>query len=149
MVSTLLLAGTAPSAALEDASTVAVDRLLAAQLERVPDGTVVGNRVVYADGSYFAAVEDGTYSISQCDSGYFCGWAQSNFSGSFFAVTGSGAKALSWSTRSYRNHRSTVARLQNNGGTASTCFEPDESRATIGSSYYTPPQVTLGSSSTC
>jgi hypothetical protein len=149
IVSTLLLAGIAPSAASADSSTVGVDGLLAAQLQRDPGGTVVGNRVVYADGSYFAAFDNGTYSISQCDSGYFCGWAQSSFSGSFFAVTGSGAKVLSWSTRSYWNHRSTVARLQNNGGTASTCFEPGESRATISSSYYNPPQVTLGTSSSC
>lgn len=149
IASSLLLAGPTPPAASQDGSARIVQGLLDEQLRRDPGGTVVGNRVVYPDGSYFAAFDDGTYSISQCDSGYFCGWAQASFTGSFFAVTGSGVKTLSWSTHSYRNNRSAVARLQNNGGTASTCFEPGESRATISSSFYNPPQVTLGTSSSC
>lgn len=127
-----------------------IEALLLEQLEAVPGGVVEGNRVVYPDGSYFAAVDADTYSIGQCDSGYFCGWARDSYNGSFFAVSGSGVtKSLTWSTRSYRNRRSTIAKLFNSAGTASTCFAAGESRATIGSAYHTPAKVRLAASGSC
>lgn len=123
---------------------------LAAQAAEMPGGIVEGNTITYPDGSYFVALDAETFSLSECSSGYFCGWAQSNFSGSFFAVSGSGVtKSLSWSTRSYWNRRSAIARLYNNTATASTCFAVNESRATIDSSYYAPDKVTLSTSTSC
>ncbi len=157
MALVVLLAGLVPllvpagaSGEVEEKPSAGVQQILADESERVPGGVVEGDRIVYPDGSYFVAVEVGTLSISQCDSGYFCGWAQSNYSGSFFAVSGSAVtKHLSWSTRSYRNRRSTTAKLFNNAGTASTCFAPNESRATIGSGYYTPAKVRLTVNASC
>ncbi|WP_235737450.1 peptidase inhibitor family I36 protein [Nocardioides alcanivorans] len=147
----ILLAGPAHAASdATDSQVAEVQATLGEQLREVPGGTVEGNRILYADGSYFAAVEAGTLSIGQCDSGYFCGWAQSNYTGSFFAVSGSAVtRNLTWSTRSYRNRRSTTAKLFNNGGTTSTCFAANESRATIGSTYHSPAKVRLTAKGSC
>jgi Peptidase inhibitor family I36 len=151
MTMPLLLADAAHAASDPGDSQIAeVQATLAEQLREVPGGTVEGNRILYADGSYFAAVEAGTLSIGQCDSGYFCGWAQSNYTGSFFAVSGAGVtRNLTWSTRSYRNRRTTTAKLFNNSGTASTCFAVNETRATVGSAYHSPAKVRLTTKGSC
>lgn len=124
--------------------------IVSSQLQRRPGGTVVGNEVRYRDGSAFVAVEAGVLSLSQCTSGRFCGWSSSNYTGSFVYTTGTGVtRSLSWTARSYSNNRSQGARLSNSTSSASTCFAPGESRATIGSAYYNPAKVFLSSSSSC
>ncbi|GAA1723892.1 hypothetical protein GCM10009710_00820 [Aeromicrobium alkaliterrae] len=111
---------------------------------------MAGNEVRYRDGTTFVAVEAGVLSLSQCTSGRFCGWSSSNYTGSFVYTTGTGiTRSLSWTARSYSNNRSQGARLYNSTSSASTCFAPGESRATIGSSYYNPAKVFLSSSSSC
>ncbi|WP_344196737.1 peptidase inhibitor family I36 protein [Aeromicrobium alkaliterrae] len=124
--------------------------IVSSQLQRQPGGTVAGNEVRYRDGTTFVAVEAGVLSLSQCTSGRFCGWSSSNYTGSFVYTTGTGiTRSLSWTARSYSNNRSQGARLYNSTSSASTCFAPGESRATIGSSYYNPAKVFLSSSSSC
>lgn len=125
-------------------------QIVSSQLQRQPGGTVVGNEVRYRDGTAFVAVEAGVLSLSQCTSGRFCGWSSSNYTGSFVYTTGSSdTRSLSWTARSYSNNRSQGARLYNSTSSASTCFTPGQSRATIGSSYYNPAKVFLSSSSSC
>lgn len=127
-----------------------IEQILADQLRTQPGGTVVGNTIRYEDDLTFVAVEVGVMSASQCASGKFCGWALANYSGSFFSTSGSGViRSLSWSARSYRNHRSKAARLYNNAGTGSTCFAAETSRPTISSSYYSPAKVHLSSTTSC
>lgn len=124
--------------------------VLADELDRHPGGTVSGNEIRYPTGETFVAVEAGTFSLSQCTSGRFCGWAQSNYSGSFYYTTGSGVtKALTWTARSYSNNRSQGARLYDSAGTSSVCFTPGQDRATIGSTYYNPDKVYLSSTASC
>lgn len=127
-----------------------IEQILADQLMTQPGGTVVDNTIVYDDDLIFVAVEVGVMSASQCASGKFCGWALANYSGSFFSTSGSGVtKSLSWSARSYRNHRPKAARLYNNAGTGSTCFGANTSRPTISSLYYSPAKVYLSSTTGC
>ncbi|MFT4009245.1 MAG: peptidase inhibitor family I36 protein [Nocardioidaceae bacterium] len=127
----------------------AVQQIVAAQLEEHSGGTVVGNEIRYDGGVTFVAVPDGVFSLAQCTSGRFCGWSSPNYSGSFYWVTGSGTKSLSWTAASYSNKRSGIARLYNAGGTASLCFAPGRSRSTVGASYHNPDKVTLGSVTSC
>ncbi|WP_408898463.1 peptidase inhibitor family I36 protein [Nocardioides sp. R1-1] len=144
-----LLASGAGAVELER-SNGEVARLLSAELERHPGGVVRGNEIRYSTGETFVAVEAGTFSLSQCTSGRFCGWAQSNYSGSFYYTTGTGVtKTLSWTARSYSNNRAQGARLYDSTGSSSVCFTPGQDRATIGSSYYSPDKVFLSSTASC
>lgn len=139
-----------PAVASGDSAAPTIASTLAAELQARPGGSVVGNEIHYDDGTVFVAVEDGVLSIGQCTSGRFCGWAQSNYSGSFHYTTGTGTtKSLSWAARSYRNNRAQGARLYDSAGSASTCFTPGQSRPTIGSTYYSPSKVKLSSSTSC
>lgn len=140
---------TSSAQASEDQVSSEVASIIDAQLEANPGGIVVGNEIHYGDGLTFVAVEAGTLSLSQCASGRFCGWAQSNYSGSFYSTSGTGVKTLSWTARSYANKRSSVSHLYNSAGSASTCFAPGQGRATIGSTYYSPSKVNLSSATSC
>lgn len=127
-----------------------VSAIISAELAANPGGVVDGHQIHYGDGLTFVAVEAGTLSLTQCPSGSFCGWAQANFSGSFYSTSGSAVtKTLSWTARSYANNRSQASRLYNSSATASTCFVPGRTRATIKSTYYAPARVYLSASTSC
>lgn len=147
----LLLSGFpfAPALADENRELPSVESIIADQLAERPGGTVVGNEIRYDGGVVFVAVPAGTYSLSQCASGRFCGWSSPNYLGSFYSVTGSGSVALSWTAQSYSNNRSSLARLFNAGGTTSLCFNPGQDRATVATAYYTPSKVNLASGTIC
>lgn len=148
----LLLSGLLPlPPARADANNEApaVEQIIEDQLADSPGGTVVGNEIRYDGGVVFVAVPAGTYSLSQCTSGRFCGWSSPNYLGSFYSVTGSGTVALSWTAQSYSNNRSALARLFNAGGTTSLCFNPGQDRATVATAYYNPGKVNLASGSVC
>jgi hypothetical protein len=124
-------------------------QILAEELEEHPGGEVVGNEIHYDDGLVFVAVPVGTFSLSQCTSGRFCGWANAGYTGSFYWVSGSGTVSLSWTARSFSNNRSGTARLYNAAGTTSLCFPPRQNRTSIASSHYNPSKVSLGSGTSC
>lgn len=127
-----------------------VAEIIETELQSHPGGTVVGNEIRYDDGVTFVAVEAGVFSLSQCGSGKFCGWAQPNYTGSFHSVSGSGVtKSLSWAAKSYSNNRAKGARLYNSAGSASLCFTPGQDRATVGSGYYSPSKVYLSATTSC
>lgn len=147
----LLLSGLPVGSALADESLEdsAIEQIIVDQLAERPGGTVVGNEIRYDDGVVFVAVPAETYSLSQCTSGRFCGWASPNYLGSFYSVTGSGAVSLTWTARSYSNNRSSIARLFNAGGTTSLCFNPGQDRATVATAYHNPSKVNLASGASC
>lgn len=146
----ILGAGPASANSNEEVGSDEIGRILVQELQRHPGGIIVGNEIHYADGDVFVAVEMGVYSLSQCGSGKFCGWALSNYTGSFYSTSGSGVtKNLSWNARSYSNNRSQGARLYNSSGSASVCFSPGQDRPTIASAYYNPSKVKLSSTSSC
>lgn len=127
-----------------------VAQILRAEMDRRPGGIVTGNEIHFPSGETFVAVESGTLSLSQCTSGRFCGWAQSNYSGSFYYTSGTGVtRSLSWNARSYSNNRSQAARLYDSTGSSSLCFTPGQDRATVASNYYLPTKVHLLSSTGC
>ena len=127
-----------------------VSSIISDELVANPGGVPEGNKIHYGDDLTFVAVEAGTLSLAQCPSGSFCGWSQSNFSGSFYSTTGSAVtKTLSWTARSYANKRSQASRLYNSSASASTCFAPGRTRATIKSTYYAPSKVYLSAVTSC
>ncbi|MDR7255083.1 hypothetical protein J2X46_004085 [Nocardioides sp. BE266] len=127
-----------------------IEKLIEAQLAIQPGGTVVDNEVLYPGGAVLVVVEEGVRSLSQCGPGKFCGWAQSNYSGSFYSTSGSDVmKDLGWTARSYANNRRHAARLYSSSGTGSVCFAPGEDRPTIGSSFYRPSRVYLSNLARC
>lgn len=144
----LATAALATPARASEAPTV--DEILASEMATHPGGEVVGNQIVYPDGSTFTAVEAGVESYSQCGSGYFCGWSGTNYTGSFYSTSGSGVtRSLSWYAQSYRNNRGNAARLSNNTSSAHLCFTPLQARASVGSSYYSADKVYLSSTTSC
>ncbi|MFT4009944.1 MAG: peptidase inhibitor family I36 protein [Nocardioidaceae bacterium] len=149
MVIALSLALTAPSTAESPTASAGIQLQVAAQLAERPGGIVTGNRIDYPDGTGFVAIEVGVQSVSDCDSGWFCTWTAANYTGSFTYKSGSGSKQLSLAVRSFWNHRSTIARLYNNAGSASTCYENGVKKATVAVSYQNADSVTLGSAVNC
>lgn len=129
--------------------SLSIQQIIVDQLSERPGGTVVGNEIRYDDGVTFVAVLPGTDALSQCGSGRFCGWANANYLGSFYSVSGSGTLALTWTARSYSNNRSGIAHLYNTSATASLCFTPGQDRTTVAASYYTPSKVSLTSGTGC
>lgn len=133
-----------------DEVTPEIEQILAEQLAAHPGGTVVGNAIYYEDDLTFVAVEADVMSLSQCTSGKFCGWGLESFQGSFYSTSGSGVtRNLNWQAKSYSNNRARAARLYNNAGTGSTCFNPRANRSSIGSAYHSPEKVYLSSTTSC
>jgi Peptidase inhibitor family I36 len=154
--SVLLLVGIGPSTASAHGSpkilprTSAVGRLLAEQLELHPGGKIVGNTVVYPDGSGFAARVGKPDPKAQCVSGEYCAWSNANFSGLMYYTSTPGLQSWSGgSARSYYNHRAQAARLYTSTGTVSTCFTAGHTVATALPSYYLPKKVYLSSTTKC
>lgn len=146
LVTAGLLVAAAPSAEASQWYTPIVKR----ELERRPGGTVKANTITYRDGTVFVAVRANEVSVDQCRSGRFCGWQSANYRGSFYYVTGSGVtKSLRWSARSYRNHRTTAARLYASNGTTSTCLPAKRMIASASSPYHKPSKVKLSATSSC
>jgi len=89
-------------------------------------------------------------SLSQCNSGYFCGWSSTDFTGTFHQIAGVGqTKTLSWSTKSYRNNRGQGVKLYNAAGTAYLCFAPWETRSSVPSAYQAPSKIYLSNTVSC
>ncbi|MFT4286906.1 peptidase inhibitor family I36 protein [Nocardioides sp.] len=129
--------------------STAIEQIIVEELAQHPGGGVVGNEIRYDDGLVFVAVLPGTNALSQCPSGRFCGWSNTNFQGSFYSVTGSGLTALAWTALSYSNNRATIARLRNSSDTAGICFAPGEARASVEPAYYNPSKVRLAAATSC
>lgn len=141
-----LLVAVAPAAEASQWYTPIIKR----ELERRPGGIVKDNTITYRDGTVFVAVRAHEVSVDQCKSGRFCGWQSANYRGSFYYVTGSGVtKSLRWSARSYRNHRTTAARLYASDGTTSTCMPAKRKIASASSPYHKPSKVKLSATSSC
>lgn len=88
--------------------------------------------------------------ISQCQSGQFCMWTDSNYSGSFTYVTGSGVtKTIGHLVNSVWNNRTKAARLYNNTGTSYTCLAAGAKKSVLATSYQRPAKVYLASGTTC
>lgn len=122
------------------------EQALASELQRDPVGIVVGNRIYRPDGSVFVAMDAGTFSLSQCDSGQWCMWTETYYTGSFSYRTGSGVTYyLSGTVRSVWNNRSRAARLYSNSGASSTCYSADARSSSLSSSYTSPSKVYLSS----
>ncbi|MFL6060662.1 MAG: peptidase inhibitor family I36 protein [Marmoricola sp.] len=146
-----VLAGTGSSTASvpQAQASPSIASLVAAQLARRPGGTVVGGTVRYDDGSTFVAkpaLGIGTY---DCKPGNFCGWYNTNYSGSMYTASGTGTKAWGFTTRSYYNHRTTAARLPTNSGALSTCFTSGHMVGSALSTYQLPQHVYLYSTTRC
>lgn len=123
---------------------------LAAEIARDPRGEVIGNTIVRPDGTVFVAVDSDVYSLSQCSSGRFCVWAQTNFTGSFQSKSGSGVtRNLTGTTKSAWNNRGKAARLYNNTESASTCYAPGDQDSSLPASYHAASKVYLASGSAC
>lgn len=117
---------------------------LAQELERDPEGVVVGNEIHRPDGTVFVAIDAGTESLSQCTSGRWCMWDETNYQGSFSYRTGSGVTyLLSGTLRSVFNNRGNAARLFSNTGATSYCYVAGEKSASLSASYYTAEKVRL------
>jgi hypothetical protein len=137
-----------PASSADEAS-VALRAEAATFLDENPGGSLEGTEVVYPDGSGFVAVAESVSSLSQCADGRFCMWGSTNFTGSFTYVSGSGLKPLTATVKSFYNDRSYVARLSNNAGTASTCYGPGATVASVAATSQSPAQVRLGVRTTC
>lgn len=129
-----------PSVAVEETAAEA----LARELERDPVGVVIGNEIHRPDGAVFVAVDAGTLSLSQCTSGRWCMWDETNYQGSFSYRTGSGVTyVLSGTIHSVFNNRGTAARLFSNTSATSTCYVAGAKSASLSASYYTAEKVRL------
>jgi hypothetical protein len=114
------------------------------ELARDPEGVVIGNRIHRPDGIVFVAVDAGTLSLSQCTSGRWCMWDETNYQGSFSYRTGSGVTyALSGTVHSVFNNRGNAARLFSNTGATSSCYLAGEKSGSLTASYYTAEKVKL------
>lgn len=109
----------------------------------------VGNRTFYSDGTVEVEIAAGTMSLSECRPGQFCVWSHANYQGSFRYRTRTGSKTLGGTVGSFWNNRSTVARLYNNTGSSSTCYENGVRKATVSASYSSAETVSLSSSANC
>lgn len=88
--------------------------------------------------------------ISQCQSGQFCMWSDTNYYGSFTYVTGSGVtRTIARTVNSVWNNRTKAARLYNNTGSAYTCLAAGARKSALAASYQRPAKVYLASRSTC
>lgn len=122
------------------------EQALALELLRDPVGVVVGNRILRPDGSVFVAVDAGTLSLSQCQSGQWCMWTETFYTGSFTYRTGSGVThTLTGTVRSVWNNRGHAARLYSNTGASSTCYAAGARSSSLSSSYVSPAKVYLSS----
>ena len=116
----------------------------ARELARDPVGVVIGNEIHRPDGAVFVAVDAGTLSLSQCTSGRWCMWDETNYQGSFSYRTGSGVTyLLSGTVHSVFNNRGAAARLFSNTSATSTCYVAGAKSASVSASYYTAEKVRL------
>lgn len=131
-------------------SSVSTARLIAAQLQVHPGGTVVGNEVRYGDGLVFVAVPDGTLSLSQCASTEFCVWDLPSYNGSFSYMKGQDVtRTMTGAVGSIYNNRAHAARLYTNTGAGSTCYAARAKVASVSSSYDFASQVYLSATTSC
>ena len=142
------LATPSAAAALPSAPPVLVEETaaeaFARELARDPVGVVIGNEIHRPDGAVFVAVDAGTLSLSQCTSGRWCMWDETNYQGSFSYRTGSGGTyLLSGTVHSVFNNRGAAARLFSNTSATSTCYVAGAKSASVSASYYTAEKVRL------
>ncbi|MCW2794000.1 MAG: hypothetical protein JWO76_3098 [Nocardioides sp.] len=123
---------------------------LAAQARRVPGGHVVGNRIYYPHGVVFVAEDAAALSVSQCESGEFCVWSYTGYTGSFIYKTGTDVtRAIETSVGSFYNNRARAARLYTNTGASSTCYDAQTKRAGVTASYGAAEKVYLSDTTSC
>jgi hypothetical protein len=94
-------------------TTQTASQALVAQLTNDSTGNVIGHRIFYPDGTVFVAEDAAARSQKDCDSGQFCVWSSTGYTGSFRYRTGTGSKSLGGSVGSLWNNRSTVAPVTN------------------------------------
>ncbi len=103
-----------------------------------------------SEGWTFVSVEAGTDSLSQCDTGQFCIWSSTGYTGSFIYKTGQGVtRAIDGSVGSFYNNRARAARLYSDRGGSSICYRAEEMRASVSASYNSAEKVYLSASTTC
>ncbi|WP_244930714.1 peptidase inhibitor family I36 protein [Nocardioides sp. W7] len=120
------------------------EEALEQELERDPRGRVQGNEIHRPDGTVFVAADAGTLSLSQCLSGRWCMWDETNYQGSFSYRTGSAVTyAISGTVHSVFNNRANAARLFSNTAAANSCYVAGRKSASLSASYYTAKKVRL------
>jgi hypothetical protein len=88
--------------------------------------------------------------ISQCASNQFCMWGDSNYSGTFRQVSGSGVTyQVGRPVNSVWNNRSKAARLYNNAGTSYTCLAAGAKKSVLATTSQLPAKVTLAEGTSC
>lgn len=153
VASLLILLGAAGQVSAAPAAPAApstAESALATQLAATDGGVVEGNRIHYPDGTVFVAVDAGVMSLGQCSGGQFCLWSSPGYQGSFTYKTGTSVtRTISGAVGSFWNNRSTVAKLYNNAGTSSTCYENGVRRSSVSSSYSSAAKVYLAHGTSC